>query len=139
MTREKLLIALSTLSVLGFLDALYLTITHYTRGPLVCIIESSCDVVTTSTYSTIGPIPAALLGLLYYLIVFILSIYLLKKRSKYVLFLVTTILTLGVLGYFWFIYVQLAILEAICIYCLFSALVTFIAFCISGELFWRER
>ena len=51
------------LSFLGFADASYLTADHYLSLPLPCTLNG-CEVVLTSRYATLGPVPTALLAVL---------------------------------------------------------------------------
>ena len=86
------------LSFLGFLDASYLALEHYLGRVPVCVILEGCEVVTTSPYATIeGTVSAltgvavspvvprgisvALLGSIYYLFIFIVSIAAMDKKE----------------------------------------------------------
>ena len=73
--------------LLGFVDSIYLTASRLLSFSVPCTIFKGCDVVTKSVYSSIGPIPIALLGTLYYLTLFILAIYYLDTAKKNVLYL----------------------------------------------------
>lgn len=55
-------VLLLALSFLGFIDATYLTVVHYTGANLPCRIFDGCDTVTTSPYSMLGPVTAELGG-----------------------------------------------------------------------------
>jgi len=101
-----IVIAILLISFTGFLDTTYLTAQHYSSGSIECNIFEGCDEVTTSQYSKIGPVPIALMGAMYYLIIFIASlIYLDKKNPRiiYPLFLFTII---GLLFSLWLTYLQ---------------------------------
>jgi uncharacterized membrane protein len=68
-TRTMLRVMLG-LALLGLADATYLTIVHYGGLTLACVGShnghSSCETVQTSTYSEVGGVPVALLGLICY-------------------------------------------------------------------------
>ena len=67
---------------LGFLDATYLTIQHYINRVPPCTI-GGCETVLTSTYATLGQIPIALIGAIFYGVVLLLTgIYLTIISSK---------------------------------------------------------
>lgn len=108
-------------SIVGFFDAAYLTIQHYTQFTLPCTITHGCELVTNSEYSQIMGIPVALLGALYYLAIF-LAVYIMMetKKTEYLRF-VAIATTFGFLFSAWFVYLQLFVIHAICQYCMFSA------------------
>lgn len=121
MKRKGALILLLVLSVIGFLDAAYLTVKHYTEVPSTfCNINSvlSCDTVTQSIYSEVLGVPVALMGGLFFLSGIIYFSYLLKTNEpmRYgdTLGLYVAGLSYGV----YLIYVQHFILQSYCIMCL---------------------
>ncbi len=111
----------AALSFLGFLDASYLTFEHYTGAPLPCAIFTGCATVTTSQYAAIGGIPVALLGALYYLAVLIFTLAFLENDSRRSLAIAALITPFGFLASLWFVYLQLFIIKALCLYCVVSA------------------
>lgn len=125
-------IATLLLAALGFADATYLTIAHYTQFTLPCSITNGCDLVTTSAYSAIFGIPVALLGALYYasilLAMYIAAIELKNERAIKIIAVSTT---LGFLFSLWFVYAQLFLIHAICQYCMLSALSSTVLFVVS--------
>lgn len=124
---------------LGFVDAAYLTVHHYIAIPLPCTILNGCEVVTTSAYSTLGPIPIALLGALYYGCVFFLM--LLYRETKQKAYLITASWLVG--GAFavsvWLVYLQGYVLHSWCQYCLVSAVFTTLLTVLSVMLWRSER
>src|SRR3989338_7361822 len=122
-------------SFLGFLDASYLTVKHFVGTPLPCSVLHGCEEVTTSQYSVIGGIPVALLGAVYYLAIFILILSVLRRNmfsssgvenvadanEDKLLNLTVRLTVIGLLASLWFIYLQLFVIKAICLYCMFSA------------------
>jgi uncharacterized membrane protein len=63
----------------------------------------------------------ALLGVLYYLTVFFLAIAYLDKKHKKILSLLSLFTIVGLMASAWFVYAQLVLLDAICLYCMGSA------------------
>lgn len=116
-----LLWAFSFFSFLGFLDASYLTAKHYTGGELNCSVFSGCEQVTTSVYSTIGPVPVSLLGAGFYLLVFLLSFMYLDSKKDILLRGLIGLSVIGFLASLAFVYLQVFIIKALCLYCLISA------------------
>lgn len=118
-------------SFLGFLDAGYLAANHYFGTPLTCIIVHGCDTVTSSVYSQILGIPVALLGTLYYLTVFLLTVAFFDTKKR-VFFDIARICTVsGFLFSLWFLYVQAFLLHAYCIYCLGSVITSTLLFIVT--------
>ena len=54
------------ITVLGIALAAYLTYIHYTHTAPACTAGQSCIKVQTSTWSKVGPVPVALIGLIGY-------------------------------------------------------------------------
>lgn len=121
-------IAFLTVSFLGFLDATYLTIEHYLGAIPSCFITTGCEAVLTSKYSELWGIPVALLGSIYYLLLFLLAIlYLDTKREKVIRF-AAFLSPVGFLASLYFVYLQLFVIKEICSYCAASALTSTILF-----------
>lgn len=106
---------------IGFLDSTYLTVQHYRGEPPKCAIFTGCETVATSKYATIGPIPLALLGSLYYLAIFILSVAYFDTKKEQLLVLISYLTIAGFLASLFFIYLQIFIIKALCLYCIISA------------------
>jgi len=108
----------------GVIDTTYLTVSHYSGEALVCGAVHGCDLVTTSKYSTVGPVPLALLGMLYYSIIF-LSAAAYKETGRGAFSSIFVFLPF--FGFFfslWLVYLQIFVIEAICVYCMASALIS---------------
>ena len=119
-----------TLAFLGAIDASYLTYKHFTNSHLACVVVNGCDYVTNSEYSEFHGIPISLAGIFYYLtIVYFLTASIFMKKNKTKLLMINQFLvTGGIFIYIYLIYIQGNILNAYCIYCLFSAFCTFTLF-----------
>lgn len=119
---HKLFIVLAVLSLLGFVDASYLTAKAYLGTPIRCAIFAGCDTVTRSAYSKIGPVPVALLGAMFYLAIIILSLAYFDTKKPSIVRAIGFVSPIGFLASLWFVYVQFFILHSICLYCMISAL-----------------
>lgn len=120
-TKIKIIaIAFMVLSVIGFLDATYLTIEHYKGSVPPCAI-AGCEIVLKSGQSTIIGIPVALLGSVYYLVVLILSIAFLESRKMIVLRFASFFTIIGIIASAYFVYLQFFVIGQICQYCMISA------------------
>jgi len=115
---------------LGFSDSAYLTASHYLTLPLPCTLTNGCDTVLHSVYATIGPIPLALLGALYYLAVILLaaSLYTSQVPKIWQARVIGILSGIAVLASIYLFYLQVSVIHAICMYCLGSALSSILLF-----------
>jgi dihydroorotate dehydrogenase len=123
------------LILIGFLDATYLTIEHYSNAIPPCTIHSilsDCGRVLRSPYALIGPIPLAVIGMVQYSLLFV---WVIKRHAR--LAILQSII--GFLASVYFVYLQLFVIRAICLYCFVSALVSTLIFVICITLFPKER
>jgi uncharacterized membrane protein len=114
----------AALALAGIFISLYLTLFKLgVIGELTCSI-GSCETVNTSKWSTFLHLPVAAWGLLFYAEVFVISVLGTMPRFENELF-VSLILVVesafGVLFSGWLTYLELAVIHAICIWCVTSA------------------
>ena len=110
-------IACGAVALIGLGIAAYLTIVHYAGGEPVCAIAHGCAVVQQSDYAELAGVPVALLGLVGY--VGILGS---LARDGEAWRSATAFLSLAGFGFSaWLTYVEIAKLDAICIWCVGSA------------------
>lgn len=138
--------SLLLLSLSGLTDSIYLTWEHYnnvippcTINPLIPSFLIDCGKVLKSSYSTIFGIPLAVLGIIHYLILSILitgSIFLKNKLFRYLIILQTII---GALASILFMYIQIAVIKSICLYCTLSALISFSLLFFVYRIFKKDR
>lgn len=108
------------LAMIGFVDATYLTVLHFVEEVPPCTIIKGCEIVTRSIYSEIFEIPVALLGSLYYLSVFSIALYYMKTLAFQSGHLLAKVTWIGVIASGYFLYLQLYVLKAICLFCMIS-------------------
>jgi uncharacterized membrane protein len=118
---------------IGLLDALYLSYVKIINSQVYCGTSEQCDIVNNSSYSEIGGIPIAYLGLGAYLV--ILALLLLERRSPFwkensplALFGISLA---GVIYSAYLTYIEIAVLHAICPYCVVSAIAMLFLFIIA--------
>ncbi len=109
------------LSAIGFLDAAFLTIQHFTRDPFACPIFGGCDEVTSSIYSQVFGIPIALFGALYYGVIFALTLYCYLKSNRKLFLTISHLSILGLITSIYLVTVMVFVLNSLCFYCLVSA------------------
>jgi uncharacterized membrane protein len=120
-------------SVVGLLDSLYLSWSKLAHTAVFCGGSGQCETVQSSSYAEFAGIPIAILGVIAYLV--ILGIHYLETRGNFwsengpvLLF------GLGLIGFLYsafLTYIELAVLHAICPYCVISAVAITIIFLVS--------
>lgn len=123
-----IIVLILLVSIIGFVDATYLTVKHYNGTSINCSLIKGCDKVTTSKYSTLGNIPISLFGSAYYLIIFIAALAYVDAKKKFFLNCVVCLSVAGFLVSLGLIYLQVFIIKAICLYCMVSAISSTIIF-----------
>ena len=106
-------VALAGLGIAG-----YLTAVHYGGGDPVCAIAHGCAVVQSSEYAELAGVPVALLGLVGYAAILVTLL-----RDDHAARAATALLAFTGAGFSgWLTYVEVARLDAICIWCVGSAI-----------------
>jgi uncharacterized membrane protein len=97
--------------------ATYLTVVHYAGGEPVCAIAHGCATVQQSDYAALAGVPVAVLGVLGYL-----GVLAALSRDGEAARTGAAFLSLAGLGFSaWLTYVEVGVLDAICIWCVGSA------------------
>ena len=131
---DRLRLFLLAGSVIGFVDALYLTWMKITNNPRMCIQGlGDCFTVNTSKYSEIAGIPVAIIGAAAYLALFLILFNedrtdFLKNNSVLIIFGIT--LT-GTFFSTYLTYIELFVIKKICPFCVVSAITMLILLVIS--------
>lgn len=125
MLDNKLRIYSLILAVLGLLNSIYLTWVKFTGKYELCGPIGNCESVNTSQYSEVFGIPIALLGAGAYLVM-IISLSLESRGSFWVEYSPIIVFggsLIGVLYSIYLTYIEVAVLKAICPYCVISAII----------------
>jgi len=132
MSARTLRITLIVLTVVGIGLAAYLTYIHYANvKPLCGRGGGTCLKVQTSEYSKLAGVPVALMGLIGYVLILGTLLAPDEERWRFA----TVALTLGGFGFSAYLtYREVFSLEAICEYCVGSAVLMTILLCLS---LWR--
>ena len=121
------------LAVIGVIDTIYLSYVKIAHQEVFCGGSRACDTVNTSPYSVIGGIPIAYLGFIANLV--ILLILTMETRGsfwkQYSPLIVFGITLAGTLYSFYLTYIEIAVLRAICPYCVVNAVVMLFLFVIT--------
>lgn len=110
-------------SFIGFAISIYLTFSHYRGSIPPCHVVRGCETVQTSSYSEILGIPLALLGTLYFTVMFYLAIGLLTSRRDSLVLAYKVLAYLGALAVIPLFLVQAVVLQAYCSWCLATEVV----------------
>lgn len=112
---------IAPLAAAGAAISAYLTWVHAADRPVVCGGLGSCATVQSSEYATLGGIPVALFGLALYATIGVLA--LLALREPRLLLPLFALALSGLLYSGYLTWVELAVLGAICLWCVVSALI----------------
>lgn len=130
---------LLTLSVVGFVDAVYLTMKRLVGSPITCFAFSGCDTVAQSKFSVLLGIPLSLLGALFYAATIVLLTYYLQKRTKRGLQQVVWIAVFGGLFSIYLFILQAFVIKAWCFYCVISDTIGIASAVMAIYLIRKER
>jgi uncharacterized membrane protein len=115
----------------GLFVALYLTLYKLGYiGTLVCAV-GSCEVVQTSRWATFLGLPVAVWGVAYYVAVLAVSLIGLRgnlEDDQRVSLLLVAMTGVGVVFSVWLTYLELFVIEGICMWCVVSAVLATILF-----------
>jgi uncharacterized membrane protein len=106
------------LAVLGVLVAGYLVYVHYAGVEPVCNIAHGCHKVQTSAYAKLAGVPVALLGLIGYVV--ILGALVVRGETARMIAALTALIGFGFSMYL--TYRELFTIDAICQWCVASAI-----------------
>jgi len=130
---KKLWIGSAVVSLIGFLDSLYLSWLEFTHREAFCGGSGDCETVANSPYSDIAGIPIAVLGIGAYLV--ILGLLYLERRGdfwqEYSPLIIFGISLVGVIYSIYLTYIEIAVIYAICPYCVLSAIAMLLIFVMS--------
>jgi uncharacterized membrane protein len=117
------------LAVIGIADAFYVAQASYTGRLLWCPIIDGCNSVAQSPYARIAGVPLSYLGLIFYLnMVGVAALLAYDPYSRGLRLGAMVYAGLGVSYSTLGMYLQLSVIQAVCIYCLISAVITVLLF-----------
>jgi uncharacterized membrane protein len=121
--KNKLILYSAILAFFGFLDAAYLTVLHYKNIIPPCSLHG-CEKVLSSAYSMVGPIPVAVLGVVFYLTVIIVCLLILIEGMKQLLRFFHFVAAVGFLVSIILFFIQFYIIHSFCQYCILSEVIS---------------
>ncbi|MFZ2167529.1 MAG: vitamin K epoxide reductase family protein [Minisyncoccia bacterium] len=116
------------LAFAGLADSAYLAEHEINGTPLICNIQNfdGCNIVANSQYSQLFGIPLAEYGVLFYGILFVLAALELVLFDRLLRRVLQGVSLLGVVFSLYFTSLQVFVIGAFCVYCVVSALITFL-------------
>ncbi|KAB8145541.1 vitamin K epoxide reductase family protein [Chloroflexia bacterium SDU3-3] len=117
-------IAIVLFALVGLFDALYLSINRLTASHLACPTSGGCEAVQASPHAVFFGVPVAFIGVAGYAALLLLALLSLANFSRGPLSaraVLAVVATLGVLFSAYLVYLQLAVIHAICFWCMLSA------------------
>jgi len=126
MLKRTGVILILVLAFCGIAISAYLSQSEAAGSPLICNIQnlSGCNLVVTSTYSRIFGISLADFGLLFYTILFVLAAFELALYNQLLRRALQAFAVVGFVSSLYSVFTQVFVIQALCIYCLSSALIT---------------
>ncbi len=122
---RRLLQASIVVSLIGFLDALYLFYMEIT-GKFQCLINKGvfqCETVNSSPYAKFLGVHVSLWGMIFYILVIVLLFLSLISKNEYFLSFFLPIASLFGLGFsIYLTIVEIFIIKLVCEFCLLSAI-----------------
>jgi len=137
---NKLSRAIQVFAGLGLVDAIYLTIMKFSNNPQLCIQGvGDCWTVNSSKFSEIYGIPVAMLGALAYVAILVLTFVATRGGTGRSVGIFGTfgLGLIGVLFSAYLTYLELFVINAICPFCVVSAVIMTLIFVLS--LVWLKE
>ena len=126
--------------VLGGLVSIYMTIFKLTENQSMCLGNGGCSVVNNSMYSEVYGIPVSIIGILGYGA--LVAALLLEQRGSFMqdngLLLIFGLALVGFLFTAYLIYVEIALIHALCPFCITSQVSITVLFVLSVIRLVRE-
>jgi uncharacterized membrane protein len=138
-TRQTQLLAgaAAAICLAGLGVATYLTTVHYAGQPIACGGVGDCEYVNSTKYADLIGVPVALLGALAYATMFVTIIAALVRKQEALLAGAWGIAAASFAFSMYLTYIELRVIDAICVYCVVSASLTTVLFVVLGALSWH--
>ena len=133
-----LLLVAGLLAIAGMCVATYLTVVHFADQPIVCSSIGDCELVNSSRYASLAGVPVALLGAGAYVSMLALIAGAWLRRSPEMLLAAWGIALASVGFSMYLTYIELRVLDAICVYCVGSASIMTALLCVLSVGVWME-
>jgi len=130
---------LVALGLAGFAIGAYLTAAHWGDQPIECAGVGDCGYVNSSEYASVGGVPVSALGAVLYLAMTLTALAWALRRDVDWLPVAYWGLALAGAGYAAYLtYVEVAVLRAICVWCVTSAVLLAVSLLIATVAVLRD-
>jgi uncharacterized membrane protein len=139
MTKQTQLLAAAgaAICLAGLGVATYLTTVHYAGQPIACGGVGNCEYVNSTKYADLFGVPVALLGALAYATMFVTIVAALLRKQEALLAGAWAVAAASFAFSMYLTYVELRVIDAICVYCVVSASLMTALFLLLSALSWR--
>ncbi len=136
----SLVVLVIVLALIGFADSTFLLAKRLSGGPIPCVLGfTGCDTVSKSPYSVLFGIPLSAYGMVFYLGIGVLGLLYLDTKNALFARLLLPATALGFAMSAYFIYVQKFLIKAFCVYCILSAIISTILFCLGAIIYRKSK
>ena len=105
------------IAVIGLAISAYRTVTKLAGGSPICGPLQGCETVDASPYSTILGIPTAAYGIAYSLALIVATAAWWRSGDRRILLAAYALSLIGVVMESYFVYLQVAVIHAVCVWC----------------------
>ena len=123
---RNILIVITLFALMGLSAATYVFVTHSLGYELLCPFATGCDTVQNSPYAILFGVPVSLLGMLGFIAYIALALFGLRSgvaaRGYLHALLILSVVEVGFTSYM--AYLQVAVIRAVCSWCMLSAALT---------------
>jgi len=131
-------ILLAVLDLIGLLIATYLSFVELRGEAPACAVVQGCEQVALSEYSRIGGIPVAVFGVVLSLTLLTLALAWWRTGNGTLLLFHYGLSMVGVIFEAYFTYLELFVIEAVCVWCALYAVSLLLRFLVSFVV-WTRR
>ena len=136
-TRGRLGLGLSALALAGLGIATYLLAVRVLGEAPACGPLKGCETVAASEYATIAGIPVALFGVLFSIVLLGASLAWWRLADRRALYAAYGLGLAGILAVLYLTYLELFVIEAICVWCVSYALTILAGWLGVAVVVWR--
>ncbi|HYI21043.1 MAG TPA: vitamin K epoxide reductase family protein [Candidatus Limnocylindrales bacterium] len=131
-------IILAALDLVGLLIAGYLSVVELGGGVPACGPIKGCEEVARSEYAWIGPIPVAVFGVLLSAVLLVLALAWWRTNIYGLLLAHYALSLVGVIFDGYFLYLQVFVIGAVCIWCLTYEISLLLRFLVAFVVWYRQ-
>ena len=117
-------------AILGLLDSAYLLFAYTAGAPLVCNVAHGCDVVRTSVYASFFGLPTPVYGVIFYSLLAVGALLWAGAERRWLRLPLALLTGSGLVVSGYLTYLEAFVIEAWCLWCVVSAVLSLAAFVI---------